>query len=310
MVRNVDRTNNSAGAITYQVEANMYYKGHIERMRIDVYNLGKTNIILGMPWLQAYNLEINWETGKVKMMRCPPLCGRNTRLKEKRVRKKVKRVATLEEEKIVRWAVDNKEDWGREEEVKADHRKIEEMVLQKFLRWRKVFGKIELERIPTRKIWDHAIDLKETFKPRKGRIYPLSKDKREEVQKFVDDQLRKGYIRPSKSPQMSPVFFVGKKDGKKRMVMDYHSLNEQTIKNNYPLPLITDLINNMGSKKVFTKMDLQWGFNNVRIKEGDEWKGAFTTHIRSFEPTVMFFGMTNSPAVTNFIQTITPGILD
>ena len=122
----------------------------------------------------------------------------------------------------------------------------------------------------TRKIWDHAIDPKEIFKPRKERIYPLSKDEREEVQKFVDDQLRKGYIRPSKSPQMSPVFFVDKKDGKKRMVMDYCSLNEQTIKNNYLLPLITDLIDNMGSQKVFTKMDLQWGFNNVRIKEGDE----------------------------------------
>jgi len=67
---------------------------------------------------------------------------------------------------------------------------------------------------------------------------------------------RKGYIRPSKSSQTSPVFFVGKKDGKKRMVMDYHSLNEQTIKNNYPLPLITDLIDNMESKKVFIKMDL------------------------------------------------------
>ena len=72
----------------------------------------------------------------------------------------------------------------------------------------------------------------------------------------MDDQLRKEYIRPLKSPQTSPVFFVGKKDGKKRMVMDYHSLNKQTIKNNYPLPLITDLIDNMGSKKVFTKMDL------------------------------------------------------
>jgi len=69
---------------------------------------------------------------------------------------------------------------------------------------------------------------------------------------------------------MSPVFFVDKKDGKKRMVMDYCSLNEQTIKNNYLLPLITDLIDNMGSQKVFTKMDLQWGFNNVRIKEEDE----------------------------------------
>jgi len=84
----------------------------------------------------------------------------------------------------------------------------------------------------------------------------LSRNEREKVQKFVEDQLRKGYIRPSKSPQTSPVFFVGKKDGSKRMVMDYHSLNSQTIMNNYLLLLITELINNMGSKKVFTKMDL------------------------------------------------------
>jgi len=80
------------------------------------------------------------------------------------------------------------------------------------------------------------------------------------------------------------------------MVMNYRNLNSQTVKNNYPLSLITELIDNMGSKKVFTKMDLRWGFNNVRIKEGDEWKGAFTTHIGSFKPTVMFFRMTNSPA--------------
>ena len=86
----------------------------------------------------------------------------------------------------------------------------------------------------------------------------------------MDDQLRKGYIRPSKSSQMSLVFFVGKKDGKKRIVIDYCSLNKQTIKNNYPLPLITDLIDNIGSKKVFTKMDLRQGFNNMRIKERDE----------------------------------------
>jgi len=170
------------------------------------------------------------------------------------------------------------------------------MVPKKFLKWRKVFGKVELERMSKRKAWDHVIDLKETFKPRKGRIYPLSKNKREEVQNFVEDQLRKGYIRPLKSPQMSPVFFVDKKDSSKRMVMDYRNLNDQTIKNNYLLPLITELIDNMGSKKVFTKMDLKWGFNNVRIKEGDEWKGAFTTHIGSFEPIVMFFRITNSPA--------------
>jgi len=73
--------------------------------------------------------------------------------------------------------------------------------------------------MPTIKVWDHTIDLKEMFKPWKRRIYPLSKNEREEVQNFVEDQLRKEYIRPSKSPQMLPVFFMGKKDSSKRMVM-------------------------------------------------------------------------------------------
>ena len=132
------------------------------------------------------------------------------------------------------------------------------MVPKRFLKWKKVFGKVELERMPTRKTWDHAIDLKEIFKLRKRKIYLLSKNKREEVQKFMEDQLRKEYIRPSKSPQISSVFFVGKKDRSKRMVMNYHNLNNQIVKNNYLLPLITDLIDNMGNKKVFTKIDLRW----------------------------------------------------
>ena len=80
---------------------------------------------------------------------------------------------------------------------------------------------------------------------------------------------------------MLPVFFVGKKDGSKRMVMDYCNLNDQIVKNNYPLPLIMDLIDNMGGKRVFMKIDLWWGFNNVRIKEEDKWKGAFMTHVGS-----------------------------
>jgi len=93
---------------------------------------------------------------------------------------------------------------------------------------------------------------------------------------------------------MALVFFVRKKNGKKRMVQNYRYLNEWTVKNNYPLPLISD---NIGTKKVFTKMDLRWNYNNVRIKEEDEWKVAFTTPKGSFEPTVMFFGLTNSLAM-------------
>ena len=165
MVRNVNRTNNSGGAITYQVEVNMYYKDHVERIRMDVYGLERTDIILGMPQLQAFNLEINWKTGEIKMTKCLPLCGRNMKLEEGNKMKKEKRIVMLEEEKIVRQAINNKKDWGREEKVEADYRKIEKMVPKRFLKWKKVFGKIESERMPIRKIQDHAIDLKKIFKP-------------------------------------------------------------------------------------------------------------------------------------------------
>jgi len=80
--------------------------------------------------------------------------------------------------------------------------------------------------MPTQKIWDHTIDIKEGFVPMKGKMYPLSREEKEEVHKFIQKQLKKEYIRPSKSPQTALVFFVEKKDGKKRMVQDYRYLNK------------------------------------------------------------------------------------
>ena len=133
-------------------------------------------------------------------------------------------------------------------------------------------------------------------------MYPLSREEREEVREFIREQLKKGYIRPLKSPQMALVFFVGKKDGRKQIVQDYRYLNEWMIKNNYPLPLISDILENIETKKIFIKMDLRWGYNNMQIKEGDKWKAAFTTPEGSFEPTVMFFGLTNSPATFQAIM--------
>ena len=99
------------------------------------------------------------------------------------------------------------------------------LVLEKLHRWIKVFSKEQSERMPIQKIWDHAIDMKEEFVPRKGKVYLLSREEREEVCEFIQEQLRKGYIRPLKSPQMALVFFVGKKNSKKRMVQDYMYLN-------------------------------------------------------------------------------------
>jgi len=103
------------------VEVNMFYKGHVGRVRMDVCELGKMDVILGMPWLVAHNPEIDWEKGEVRMMRCPLLCGKVFKIKRK---KEVRE----DERKIVRWAVDENEDWGKEKEMEVDHRKVEEMV--------------------------------------------------------------------------------------------------------------------------------------------------------------------------------------
>ena len=102
VMRNVNSTNNSTGAIIYQVEVNMYYKNHVEKIQMDVCNSEKTDVILGMLQLQTYNPKINWETKKVKIMRCLLLCRRNTKLKGKKETRKEKRMAILEKEKIVR----------------------------------------------------------------------------------------------------------------------------------------------------------------------------------------------------------------
>ena len=147
---------------------------------------------------------------------------------------------------------------------------MKKLVLEKFHKWIKVFSKKQSERMPTRKIWDHAINIKKGFVPRKGKVYLLLREERGKVYKFIKEQSRKGYIRPSKSPQTALVFFVGKKDGKKKMVQNYQYLNEWTIRNNYPLLLILDVIKNVGTKKIFMKINLRWEYNNVRTKEGDK----------------------------------------
>jgi len=210
---------NSGGLVTYEIEVNVYYQGHVERMKLDVCNLGRREVILRMPWLAAHNPEINWETGEVKMTRCLVLCGKNREKKE--MRELRRRKGEKKEKEAIRWVVDKKKDWGKEEKMEIDHKKIEGMVPKKFHQWLKVFGKVKSKRMPVRKVWDHAIDLKENFKARKARVYPLSRNEREEVQEFVNKHLQKGYIWPSKSEQMSPVFFVRKKNGGRRIVMDY-----------------------------------------------------------------------------------------
>ena len=131
------------------------------------------------------------------------------------------------------------------QQEKPKEKTPEELVLKEYHKFLKVFSKKESECMLLWKPWDHTIDLKDMFKLKKGHIIPLSPAEQEEVTAFLDDQLKKGYICPSKFPQMSPVFFIPKKDGKKWMVKDYHYLNKHMVTNNYPLLLIAQLIDKL-----------------------------------------------------------------
>jgi hypothetical protein len=131
---------------------------------------------------------------------------------------------------------------------------------------------------------------------------------------FLEEALATGCIRQS-TPLGALAFFINKKDGKLHFIQDYQALNAITRKNRYPLPLIDDLIHWLKNMCYFTKLDVCWGYNNVRIREGDEWKATFRMNRGLFEPLVMYFGLTNSPATFQtmmneiFQDLITEGIV-
>jgi len=132
--------------------------------------------------------------------------------------------------------------------------------------------------------------------PKPAKVYLLSLVKRNSLDIWIDEELRKGYIQPSTSPIAAPFFFVKKHNKSLQPVIDYRALNGITIKNHYPIPRIADLTESLSKASIFTKIDLRWGYNNVCIKEGNEWKTAFITRQGLFEATIMYFGFFNAPA--------------
>ena len=138
-----------------------------------------------------------------------------------------------------------------------------------------VFSKQSFDALPEPREWDHAIELIPGTKPSSCKIYPLSPAEQKELDIFLKENLETGRIRPSKSPISSLVFFIKKKDSSLQLVQDYQALNAITVKNKYPLPLISELVNKLQGAKYFTKLDVRWGFN---MKDGDKWKAAFQTN--------------------------------
>ena len=183
-----------------------------------------------------------------------------------------------------------------------------EHIPEEFRRYAKVFDEQASYRLPAHRPWDHAIELIPNAPPwKRTGIYSLTPLEEQALKEWLHDSLEKGYIRPSKSPMASSFFFVAKKDGKLRPVQNYIPLNDITVKNEAPLPLISDLLDKLRGARYFTKLDVRWGYNNIRIREGDEWKAAFKTKFSLFEPLVMTFGLCNAPAT---FQTIMQNIFD
>ena len=235
-VFNVDGSRNSAGDVTHAVNLTVDFLGHREELRAEVTNLGKNSLILGYTWLKKHNPSIDWETGMVKFHWCPCSCLI--------LQNQAQCLASLNEEEE-REALD----WIHQAKVEAPAKKLtrlpEELVPPCYHSYLDIFSEKAASQFPLRKPWDHAINLKDLFKPKKGRLIPLSPEEQKEVSEFVNEQLAKGYIHPSKSEQTSPVFFVLKKDGRKQMVQDYRYLNKHTVRNNYLLPLISQLVNKL-----------------------------------------------------------------
>jgi hypothetical protein len=322
-VFNIDGSLNQYGTIKETVDLIVRFQDHTERATFYITTLGGVPVILGHPWLAQHNPQIDWTTGDVVMSRCPTGCRiRHIQTQRKR-RERAKlaqqaRVVTpprteqeetypgIEEgDRVMRVVFSNSHIRAtstistRLAEAAHKHQMIKsfkDVVPLPYHQFEQVFLKESFDELPERKKWDHVIEFTPGSKEFSTKLYPMSPMEQKELDKFLEENLKSGRIRPSKSPMASPVFFIKKKDGSLRFVQDYRKLNDITIRNRYPLPLVPDIMSRVTGAKFFTKLDVRWGYNNIRIREGDEWKAAFRTNRGLFEPLVMFFGLCNSPA--------------
>ncbi|WVZ49150.1 hypothetical protein U9M48_000527 [Paspalum notatum var. saurae] len=154
----------------------------------------------------------------------------------------------------------------------------------------------ELPGMPPDREVEFLIELLPGTAPIAKRQYRVAPKEQELIKENIDELLGKGFIRPSSSPWAFPVLFVDKKDGSRRMCVDYRALNDVTIKNKYPLPRIDDLFDRLQGACVFSKIDLWSGYHQMKIRPSDIPKTAFITGFGLYEYTVMYFGLTNAPA--------------
>jgi hypothetical protein len=296
---NIDNTTNKSGMITHYLDLNVVTKGIHKEMRFLVTDIGQEEVLLGYPWLATFEPKFDWRSAMMEPWFMPVIISSiNPRITQSQPiiastlteGTKQSIIRQLETECTIRGV-------ATDLAIQAGEQQTEAELPKEYQEFARLFSDEAADRFPPSREWDHAIDLKPGAPDALDcKVYPMTRDEDTALEKFLDEMVAKGYIRPSKSPYASPFFFVKKKDGKLRPAQDYRRLNSHTVRNQYPLPLIAQLISDLSGAHIFSKVDVRQGYNNVQIKKGDEWKAAFKTKFGHWEPLVMFFGLTNSPS--------------
>jgi RNase H-like domain found in reverse transcriptase/Reverse transcriptase (RNA-dependent DNA polymerase) len=284
---NVDGTPNKSGELQFFTDLQVQTRSQRITLWFFLSNLGENKVILGYPWFAAFQPKIDWRRGWIDHGQLPVILRSPNASWVRFLPRRINKIHTTQSDTIyICRLVTNPTDTP-----------INSNIPEPYQMYSRVFSEEASHEFPPSWPWDHAIELKPgTPAALPGKLIPLSQAELVELQSFVKEHMSRGTIRPSKSSYKARFFYIKKKDGKLRPVQDYCPVNEWTIRNAYPLPLIPELIDRLSGCSLYTKFDIRWGYNNVRIKEGDEWKAAFIMNEGLFEPTVMFFRLTNSPA--------------
>jgi transposase InsO family protein len=264
--------------------------------------LGGPEILLGYPWLEAINPSIDWATGTWQYRKL----GNINIVSASKFRRELENPQLS---CVVMRPDRTLTETGRRIGVLQSGNPI---VLPTYLEgYRDVFDPSAAAMLPEHHAMEHKIELIEGKEPPWGPVYALSEPELEELREYLESATKQGRIRRSISPAGAPIMFVPKKGGGLRLCVDYRGLNQITVKNRTPLPLISETLDRLEGAKVFTKLDLADAYNRLRIRKGDEWKTAFRTRYGHFEYLVMPFGLSNAPATFQaYINQALIGLVD
>jgi RNase H-like domain found in reverse transcriptase/Reverse transcriptase (RNA-dependent DNA polymerase)/Integrase zinc binding domain/Chromo (CHRromatin Organisation MOdifier) domain len=278
-----DTLGSNDGMVTHETEllSMKVLGGHTEKIMFDLVRMETHKLILGMPWLRLHNPQIDWVRGRITINQCRCRSNRTVPTGIKRIPPQERIFATSQE--------DN--------EYHAQD-SVSKQIPIAYKEYQSLFREAPLDEraLPESKLWDHEIPIEPGKTPPFGPIYQLSEKELGVLKDYIEENLKKGFIRPSNSPAGSPILFVPKKDGTLRLCVDYRKLNNITIKDRYALPLVPELQDRLCEARIFTSLDLRGAYNLIRMKEGEEWKTAFRTKYGLYEYRVMPFGLTNAPA--------------